>query len=232
MAIELVVFDLAGTTVHDPGAVNDCLRAALEAFGVKVAPAAVNAVMGLPKPEALRRLIHESPERDRLSGRVADVHAAFLERMLHFYRTDPAVVEIPGTSVAFARLKQAGIKVAVNSGFSRDIMRVLIDRLGWARRGLLDGSVASDEVRRGRPHPDMIRHLMDRLGVSDPGRVAKIGDTPADLEEGTGAGCGLVVGVTGGTHSRRQLEAFPHTHLIGSVAELPALLGLGEDPIA
>src|SRR5579871_977222 len=129
MAIELVVFDLAGTTVHDPGAVNACLRAALEAFGVQVTPAAVNAVMGLPKPEALRRLIHDSPQRDRLGGRVADVHAAFLEGMLHFYRTDPAVVEIPGTSAVFARLKQAGIKVAVDSGFSRDIMRVLIDRL-------------------------------------------------------------------------------------------------------
>ena len=232
MGIELVVFDLAGTTVHDPGAVNDCLRAALEAFGVTAAPAAVNAVMGLPKPEALRRLIDQSPERDLLAGRVADVHDAFLGRMLHFYRTDPAVREIPGTSATFARLKQAGIKVAVNSGFSRDIIRVLIDRLGWVKRGLLDGSVGSDEVLRGRPYPDMIRHLMDRLGVPDPSRVAKVGDTPADLEEGTRAGCGLVVGVTGGTHCRRELEGCPHTHLIGSVAELPALLDLAENSIA
>ena len=120
----------------------------------------------------------------------------------------------------------------MNSGFSRDIVGVLIDRLGWARRGLLDGSVASDEVPRGRPHPDMMRRLMDQLGVDDSSRVAKVGDTPADLEEGTRAGCGLVVGVTGGTHSRQELEAFPHTHLIGSVAELPALLGLAENPIA
>jgi phosphoglycolate phosphatase len=46
------------------------------------------------------------------------------------------------------------------------------------------------------------------------------------LLEGHNAGCGLVIGVTEGTHTRAQLEPFPHTHLIGTVAELPALLGL------
>ena len=50
--------------------------------------------------------------------------------------------------------------------------------------------------------------------------------TPADLLEGANAGCGMIVGVTEGTHTREQLQLFPHTHLIGSVAELPALLGL------
>ena len=66
-----------------------------------------------------------------------------------------------------------------------------------------------------------------KLGVTDPRRIAKVGDTPADLLEGKNAGCGMIVGVTEGTHTREQLQSFPHTHLIGSVAELPALLGLG-----
>ena len=51
-----------------------------------------------------------------------------------------------------------------------------------------------------------------------------MGDTPADLEEGHNAGCRLVIGVTQVTHVREQLAVFPHAHLIGSVAELPALL--------
>jgi phosphoglycolate phosphatase-like HAD superfamily hydrolase len=42
--------------------------------------------------------------------------------------------------------------------------------------------------------------------------------------QGKIAGCGLVVGVTQGTHTREQLEAQPHTQLIASVRELPALL--------
>jgi phosphoglycolate phosphatase-like HAD superfamily hydrolase len=73
---------------------------------------------------------------------------------------------------------------------------------------------------------------MARLGVADSRRVAKVGDTPADLHEGTNAGCGMVIGITGGTHTRAELEPHPHTHLIESVRDLPALLRLDGAPIA
>src|SRR5262249_29494153 len=62
---------------------------------------------------------------------------------------------------------------------------------------------------RGRPYPDMIRHLMDRLSIQDARKAAKTGDTRADLEEGANAGCGLVIGVTGGSPTREQLQALP-----------------------
>ncbi len=61
---------------------------------------------------------------------------------------------------------------------------------------------------------------MERFGIADPRRVAKVGDTPADLLEGNNAGCGLIVGVTQGTHTRQQLEPYPHTSLIDTIAGL------------
>ena len=67
---------------------------------------------------------------------------------------------------------------------------------------------------------------MARLAVDEVRRVVKVGDTPADLQEGERAGCGLVVGVTGGTHSRTELEGYYHTDLIETIADLPGLLGL------
>ena len=72
----------------------------------------------------------------------------------------------------------------------------------------------------------MIRELMRRLGVTQASRVVKVGDTPADLEEGKNAGCGTIVGVTSGTHSRQELAGSPHTHLIETIRDLPAVLGL------
>ena len=141
-------------------------------------------------------------------------------------RLAAAAGEAPGAGETFRRLRQAGVKVALNTGFSRDIAQTLIDRLKWELDELIDASVTSDEVERGRPHPDMIRRLMLKLGVTDPQRVAKVGDTPADLLEGKNAGCGLIVGVTQGSCARTQLERFPHDYLIGSVAELPELLGV------
>jgi phosphonatase-like hydrolase len=147
--------------------------------------------------------------------------------MIRFYETDPSVCEVPGTSETFKILRGAGVKVALNTGFSRNIAQVIIDRLGWTTNGLIDASIASDEVTHGRPHPDMIWNLMVNVFVDDPLRVAKIGDTPVDLEEGENAGCGWLIGVTSGSHSREQLQNSPHTHLIDSVADLPRAFGLG-----
>src|SRR5262249_21782852 len=88
----------------------------------------------------------------------------------------------------------------------------------------LDATIASDEVQQGRPHPDMIRRAMELTGVSDPGRVAKVGDTPADLHEGEAAQCALIVGVTSGSHTRDELAAHPHTHLIDRLSTLLTLV--------
>jgi phosphonatase-like hydrolase len=225
--IELVVFDLAGTTVYDGDAVNASFRATLAAWGLEADPSLVNSIMGLPKPEAIRILLDQV---GRPRGVVASpenidaIHEDFTKRMSHYYATDPAVHEMPGAAEAFAALRKAGIKVAVNTGFFRPITAVLLRRLGWRSPEVIDADVTSDEVPRGRPHPDMIEHLMARLGVQDPRRVAKVGDTKADLEEGTNAGCAVVIGVTTGSYSREQLQACPHTHILDSLQEVTALL--------
>jgi phosphonatase-like hydrolase len=223
--IELVVFDMAGTTINDDDGVNRCVRAALEPVGVSATRDAVNLVMGIPKPMAIRQLL-ERYERPELVEQIDAIHADFVRRMIEFYQTDPSVHEIPGATQTFRRLRAAGIKTALDTGFSRNIVDVVLERLGWKDDSLLDMTVTSDEVPRGRPHPDMIEKIMRKLGVGDPSRVAKVGDTPSDLEEGTAARCGMIVGVTGGSHTAEQLRAFPHTHLIGTVAQLPALLGI------
>jgi phosphonatase-like hydrolase len=224
MAIELVVFDMAGTTVYDGDAVGNCFRATLAAVGLELDLAAVKKVMGLPKPEAIRLLVEASPASAALRERVTAIHDDFVRRMRNYYADDPTIHEVPGASATFAALRRAGIKTALNTGFSRAIASVLIDRLRWNDR--IDASVTSDEVPCGRPHPDMIEHLRRQLGIAEAARVAKVGDTPADLEEGTNAGCGLVIGVTQGSHTREQLARCPHTHLINSVADVPELLGL------
>src|SRR5687767_10586566 len=122
--IELVVFDLAGTTVYDGDAVNASFRATLAAWGIEAEPAVVNGVMGLPKPEAIRLLLEQYGRPRGVAPSVENIdaiHADFTSRMRHYYANDPAVREIPGASAAFATLRRAGIKVALNTGFFRPI---------------------------------------------------------------------------------------------------------------
>jgi len=99
-----------------------------------------------------------------------------------------------------------------------------LERLGWRHAGLLDATVASDEVPQGRPAPDMICRAMELTGVTDASRVVKVGDTPSDLQEGQAAGCGWIVGVTAGSHTREQLCVHPHTHLLPAITDLLPLL--------
>ncbi|HEU5115701.1 MAG TPA: HAD hydrolase-like protein [Isosphaeraceae bacterium] len=227
MSLQLVVFDLAGTTVEDPGSVNLCLRSALEQAGVTVDSSAVDRVMGLPKPEAIRCLL-ETAGRSEALGQVDAIHQDFQNRMRLYYRDDPSVRSVPGVEDLFARLKAAGVRIGLDTGFDHTITKVILDRLGWIEKGLVDAHVSSDQVAVGRPEPLMIRHLMEATGVTQPDSVAKVGDAPADLLEGKNAGCRWIIGVTWGTHTRKQLEVWPHTHLVESVEALEAVLQ--EDP--
>ena len=59
-----------------------------------------------------------------------------------------------------------------------------------------------------------------------PTRVAAIGDTVLDLQAGSNAGAGWVIGVLSGAHDAETLGRTPHTHLLPSIAELPSLLGI------
>jgi phosphonatase-like hydrolase len=209
VSIRLTVFDVAGTTVLDEDAVIDAVQSALAAARVDVPRSAIKAVMGMPKPAAIRRLLGAhapAPERE-IDDRTRDIHAAFVRLVVDRYRRDPMIRPAPGAADVFRRLRDAGTQVVLDTGFSREVLDVLLARLGWDRN-VVDTTVTSDEVAAGRPHPDLIFRAMQLTGVPDAHDVAKIGDTPADIEEGRAAGCGLVVGVTYGTHSRAELEPF------------------------
>jgi phosphonatase-like hydrolase len=229
-SVDLVVFDMAGTTVLDGTAVHDSLAGALKDVGECVVDYdAVNVVMGLQKPVAIRTLLQDqgiSPTESL----VEKIHDEFVSRMLQFYGHNPEVQEVKGVSTLFESLKANGIRVGIDTGFSREIAQVIIDRFRWEKNGLIDVSVTSDEVSAGRPAPYMIFRSMEKTGVQTVSRVAKIGDTPSDLYEGTNAGCGIVAGVTQGSHTADQMRSHPHTHLIGTVRDLPGILGIGSLP--
>jgi len=54
--------------------------------------------------------------------------------------------------------------------------------------------------------------------------VMAVGDTPLDLQAASNAGVRGMVGVLSGVGTAEQLRREPHTHIIPSVADLPALL--------
>ena len=226
MQLELVVFDMAGTTVFDGDAVHHGLMNTLHKRGIDVTRDQVNEVMGISKPLAIQTLLEVTGKGKSHASDVDVIHQEFVDSMINFYQVDPSVKEIPGTTLLFQQLRKCGIKVVLDTGFTRNIADTILHRLGWNSDTLIAGSVTTDEVNLGRPHPDMIFKAMEITGVTDPASVAKVGDTPSDLGEGTSANCGWVIGVTEGSHTWEQLSPFPHTHLIGNVTQLPEIFAL------
>ena len=217
----LVVFDLVGTTVRADDAVPRAFLAALAAEGVTLDAAALVEVRGATKRLALERLLPPGPD-----------HAAAVERAyVHFtgalreaYRPG-TVAPVEGAVAVVSGLRRAGVRVVLNTGFDRALTDHLLGVLGWT--ALADAVVSGDEVAAGRPAPDLVRRAMSLMGVTDPAEVANVGDTTLDLGAGAAAGAGWNIGVWSGAHDRARLLTAPHTHLCASVADVPAILGVG-----
>lgn len=222
---ELVVLDMAGTTIDDGQQVYRVLGETAIANGVPPGEIDIHRWHGAAKHEALRAMLAASggtpPSDDVLEAVVAD----FRNRLAAAYAEHPPRA-LPGVREALADLRAAGVRIALTTGFDRDIVNSLLPPLGWDGDSVADAIVCGSEVAAGRPAPYMIYRAMEQTGITDISRVLVAGDTPRDLESGTNSGAAYVVGVLTGASDVEELGACRHTHLLPSVADLPALLGV------
>lgn len=219
--IELVVLDMAGTTVRDDGLVEQSFDSALDAAAVRVGTAErqrahryVWETMGQSKIEVFDALFPGEPDRARRANAVFE--RRYDELMAH------SCEAIDGAEKAMRSLRDAGVRVCLTTGFARGTRERLLERLGW--RHLVDLVVGSEDAGRGRPHPDMIQTAARHFGVVDPRRVAVAGDTGYDVLAGIRSGASVVAGVLTGAHDARTLKAHGATHVLESVADLPAVV--------
>lgn len=225
MRTALVVFDIAGTTVVDKGNVADSFISAFRKQGFDIPRESVNEVMGYRKIEAIQQLLSKFYRSSVTSQALIDkIHTTFEETMLEHYMADKDLSPLPFAEETFLWLQQRGIKVALNTGFTRYITEGILYKLSWKSNPLIDATICSDEVPEGRPAPYMIRKLMEMLGISESSKIVKVGDTEVDVLEGRNATCGLVVSVTSGAYSRSQLETYHPDHIIDSLSELSAYI--------
>lgn len=218
MNAELAVVDMAGTTVSDGGLVEEAFTAAISAVGVpeRQHPEMLDHVrrtMGQSKITVFRALLDE--ERAQRANRE-------FERAYDQHIAEGRCTPIPGAEPALRRLRDAGVKVALTTGFAAATQRALLDALGWQE--LVDLALAPAEGRRGRPFPDLVLTAVLRLGITDVRNVAVVGDTPLDMTAGTRAGASVIAGVLTGTGTAVQLHEAGATDVLDSVADLPPLL--------
>jgi phosphonatase-like hydrolase len=220
---KLVVFDIAGTTIEDNDAVGQAFLKAFLSFGLNPTTEQINNVMGLSKPQSIKIILKELDN----TTPIAEIHDQFLKNMIEHYSLDENIKEIPGAAETFNTLHEMDYYVALDTGFSRDITNIILDKLGWVNQGLVDAVVSSDQVKYGRPYPYMIFKLMETLHIKSVHDVVKVGDTVADIYEGLNAGCDVVIGVTTGTETKQSFKeklSGCHYCVMDDITEVPACL--------
>lgn len=232
--IQMIVFDMAGTTIQDKNEVEYCFMKAVDQTGLITNPEEINSMMGWSKLTVFETLWNKQligATENEIKVHINKSYEAFKEILEHHYLISE-ILPTPGTLEIFDFLKQKGIKIVLTTGFYRKVTDIILQKLGWnegldekyAGNGLINASISSDQVKSGRPNPFMIFRAMELCNVNDVRKIIKIGDTPSDLAEGKNAGCYLSLGVTNGTHTKEQLENIENDGLYDNMIQFKSLL--------
>ncbi len=225
--IDLAVFDMAGTLVEDTGIVVRSFSQAFKLSGISASEEEIQQLRGAAKRDAIRHFVSKQPGQDATheESMVEEIYQAFRQMLEENYRNNP-INPVHGAEDTLDWLRSRDILIATTTGFYKEVRDLILERLGWDG-SFFDCNVCSDDVPKGRPAPYMIFRCMSCLKAFDVNRVIKIGDTPLDMQAGCNAGCRSVIGVLTGAHGIETLGITRHTHIISSVASLPALLEAG-----
>jgi phosphonatase-like hydrolase len=219
--IQLAVIDMAGTTVADDGLVVRSFEAAATAAGLPETGAEredarqyVLDTMGQSKIVVFRALFGSEDLAQRANAAFEGAYEGLIE-------TGHAEA-IPGAAESITRLRDAGVKVALTTGFSGTTQEKLLAALGW--QSIADLVLAPGAGVRGRPYPDLILTALIRLQVDGVSRVAALGDTSNDVDSALRAGCAIAAGTLTGAHDERQLREAGATHVVPSVVQFADLI--------
>ena len=219
--IQVAVMDMAGTTVADDGLVVEAFEAAATAAGLPTGGAErenarryVLDTMGQSKIVVFRALFGDESVAQQANAAFESAYEALID--------NGNATPIDGAAEAITRLRDAGVKVALTTGFSPATQGKLLAALGW--QSLADLVLAPGDGVRGRPYPDLVLTALMRLGADGVRNVAVIGDTASDVETGLRAGAAIAAGTLTGAHNADQLRDAGATHVVGSPAEFADLV--------
>jgi phosphoglycolate phosphatase len=204
----LLVFDWDGTLADSTAIIAGALQRACHDLGEPVPDdGAARHVIGLGLLDAMR---HVAPTLPR--ERYGDLAARYRD---HYLARDSEIPLFDGVPEMLEELSTAGFLLAVATGKTRAGLAHAMARQGIAHRFV--ATRCADEGAP-KPDPDMLLHLMGRLGTG-PGETLMIGDTTHDLELARRAGA-CAVAVAFGAHPSHALVQCEPLATVDSIAEL------------
>lgn len=226
--INLVIFDMAGTSINEDNLVYKTIQRMMTLHGVEVS---LETVLELGAGKEKRTAIADIAEAVVGSGGVSSdwidgVHQAFKDELDRAYASEHMEV-FPSVVKVIQELRSKGIKVGFNTGYSRPVAERILTRCGVKVGEDIDALATATDVSNGRPAPDMIDLICQQLDIPAD-QAVKIGDSAIDIDEGRSAGVKWAIGVTTGAQTRQLLEKARPDYVLDDMLQLLPLLKIGE----
>lgn len=179
---EAVVFDLDGVLVDSEQRWTEARAGLVRESGGTWSDDAATAMMGMSSTEwsaHLRDALGVPMEPEAISRDV-------VRRMEEGYRRDLPL--LPGAQAA-VRALAGRWPLGLASSANREVIDLVLELAGLT--GCFRATVSSEEVARGKPHPDVYLDVAGRLGV-DPARCVAVEDSANGLRSAAAAGMTVV----------------------------------------
>ncbi len=164
------IFDFDGVLVSTMEAHFACYTRACAEVGVPIEKRQFYSQAGMSGREQIAFFAARA-------GKAVDVEAVYRRKGALFLGHLDEVRPIAAGVALLAAVRAAGSPTAIASGSSRPSMLPVIERLGL----VCDAVVTSEDVARGKPHPDLFLRAAELLGTP-PGRCIVVEDSDAGIE--------------------------------------------------
>jgi HAD superfamily hydrolase (TIGR01509 family) len=204
-----IIFDVEGTLVDCAFQVTESWRRTLQDFGYAFSALELHKYSGMDTDDMLRVLLPNaaSDEKDNIkSAQGNSYRQTFL----------PTAYAFPGVRALLEKLRRAGHRIGLATAAQADELAVYLELTG--AREFVDVVACGDDKVRGKPHPDLFRLTLGRLGVRK--NALAVGDTPYDAIGAGRAGI-RTIGTMSGGFSLRELEDAGCYAVVGRLQQLP-----------
>ena len=202
--LKAVLFDFDGTIVDTTELIYESMRRATgEVLGRELGRETLMANVGQPLPRQMELLADGQPEKTE----------ELLEVYLHHNEElhEGLIREFPNVGTSLARLRDAGLRLAVVTSKRRFSVEMALDSfpdLG----DVFDVFVTMEDTSEHKPLPAPLLKGLELLGDVPPERAAYVGDAPFDVAAAHAAGV-TSVAVSWGAFTAEALRAAGPDHL-------------------
>jgi HAD superfamily hydrolase (TIGR01509 family) len=183
LAVFAVIFDFDGTILDSEAAEYQSHKRFFADYGVTLSPEEWCTGIGIVQPD--------THWFDWLCGRCepAPTFQLFRERTRRYFREALRLEPMPGVAELIGALDAAGVPRAIASTASSEWVRGAVSRLNLTQS--FSAIVTGDDVRRGKPAPDVYLEAARRLNIA-PERCVALEDSGPGVASAKAAGMKVV----------------------------------------